>query len=133
MGQLGIEMPNLVFHGEGGEASVVLSDELSIDLASGKLAVGGGPNLASHHEGSWWIGNVVVTRITCDGPIALSMGTGSHEKRFGPFTDLVIGANTIWTAQGPLARYNAFTKVWLPELKEAEGRNDARNSRLAAA
>src|SRR3954468_15876272 len=68
-------MPNLVFHGEEGEASVSLADELSIGLASGKLEVGGGPSLASHRDGSWWIGNVVVSRITCDGPIALLIGT----------------------------------------------------------
>src|SRR4051812_38929336 len=105
-------MPNLVFHGEEGEASVSLTDELSIGLASGKLEVGGGPSLAAHRDGSWWIGNVAVSRITCDGPIALLIGTDSHEKRLGPFTEVVIGANTIWTAQGPLARYNAFTKAW---------------------
>jgi hypothetical protein len=112
-------MPDLVFHGDEGNASVSLGEALEITLRAGKLSVGGA-TLASHHEGSWWIGNIVIPRITCDGPIQLLLCAELQATPFGPFTDLVIGANTIWTAQGPVARYSAFTSTWIVETKTRE-------------
>ena len=111
-------MACLVFHGESGSASVNLGETLKINLTGGKVDAGG-PVLASYSNGGWRIGNVPITRITCDGPIRLELQTDSEQRAFGPFTALVIGANTIWTAQGCFARYNAFKNLWFLDVKDA--------------
>ena len=112
-------MPLLTFHSESGDASVFLGDELGINLANGQLGVGGAV-LATHREGSWYIHHVAVERTTCDGPVCLSVHTPSGEQSFGPLTQLVIGANSIWSEQGTVARYNDFTKSWALQPKARE-------------
>jgi hypothetical protein len=104
-------VPRLVFHGEDGSASVDLPDRLGINLAGGELNAGG-PILATHADGLWRIGNVPVTRITCDGPTYFEFQANDVQRSFGPFTALVIGASTISAAEGCVARYSAFTKSW---------------------
>jgi hypothetical protein len=105
-------MIELIFHAEEGTAGVSVGDTFSILLADGCLSAGGGPVLASHVDGRWHIGQTGVPRITCKGPIALDLEMGGERRRYGPFTDLVIGDNSIWTTGGAFARYNSFTKKW---------------------
>jgi hypothetical protein len=111
-------MACLVFHGNSASASVNLGETLRINLTGGKLDAGG-PVLASHSNGGWRIGDVPITRITCDGPIRLELQTEFDQRAFGPFTDVVIGANSMWTAQGCFARYNAFKSDWFLDTKTA--------------
>jgi hypothetical protein len=105
-------MLELVFHAEGGSASVSVAESFGVMLANGRLSAGGGPVLAAHLDGTWRIGETAVARITCKGPIAIELDTAGQCRRFGPFADVVIGNKTIWTAAGPFARYSAFTKAW---------------------
>jgi len=105
-------MLELVFHAEAGSAAVSVFETVGILVADGQLSVGGGPVLAAHADGVWRIGETTVSRITCRGPIELELQNGHERQTYGPFTDLVIGQNTIWTASGAVARYNDFTKKW---------------------
>ena len=110
-------MPQLVFHAESGSACVDVAGRLGLNVGGNRLHAGG-PILASHSNGAWHIGNMPIVRITCDGPIQLELQTHNGGRLFGPFTSLVIGAETIWTAEGPFARYNPVTKSWLLHMKD---------------
>jgi len=105
-------MMELIFHAEEGSAGVSVGETFAVLLADGRLSAGGGPVLASHVDGKWHIGQTVVARITCKGPIILDLETAGERRRYGPFVDLVIGDHSIWTAGGAFARYNGFTKRW---------------------
>src|SRR5262249_7970589 len=101
-------MLELVFHTETGAAAVSVADTFGIVVADGRLHAGDGPVLASHADGEWRIGELAATRITCRGPIELELRDGQDRRSYGPFTNIVIGNNTIWTSEGAFARYNGF-------------------------
>ena len=104
-------MPLLIFHCDAGDASVFVGDELGINLAKGQLDLGGAV-LAAHRDGSWYIHHVAVRRITCEGPVCLTLHGTSGKTNAGSLTELTIGDNTIWSQQGFVARYNVFTRTW---------------------
>ena len=104
----------LVFHGAEGTASVGFTGALGINIARGEIDAGG-PTLAVHAQDGWLIGNLPVTRITCDGPVAIQLGDDARE--FGTFTELVIAASTIWCREGLLAHFDVYTKRWHLDMK----------------
>lgn len=109
-------MPKLVFHSDAGKASVAVADTLAITVSGGKLSAGG-PVLASYSAGAWRIGEIALSRITCDGPIHLQIHAANGPRAVGVFADLVIDGNTIWSGGAIFARCNTLTNAWHLESK----------------
>jgi hypothetical protein len=109
-------MPKLVFHSNVSNASVAIAGTLAITVGDGKLSAGG-PAIASHSGGVWRIGDVALSRISCEGPVHLEIHTATGPRRFGPLADLVIDSNAIWSAGAVFAGYSALSRAWHVETK----------------
>jgi hypothetical protein len=109
-------MLEVVFHGADGIGAIRLSGPLGISLDHGTIDAAG-PVLASHGTPGWKVGELLIRRISCGGPIYLELR--DEQRVLGPFSALEIGAETISTADGPFASYDALAQRWQLSSKRA--------------
>ena len=112
MSEKGVKgMPSIAFQTDAGSAEIYLDQRIHIRIVGGSISAGG-PILALHANGSWYIGDKRITRITCQGPLFLDVHGEAGPQSFGPFEDLYLSDDVVGTTKGILARYGAQQEAW---------------------
>lgn len=104
-------MSTIVFHGAQGFAQITLERTAELKIVGGVISAGG-PNLASLHNGAWHLGSQRFERVTCRGPVRVEIQAKTGLRSFGPFDELTISGDVVYTTEGILARYQSFDEIW---------------------
>lgn len=107
-------MTTVAFHADVGYAEVSIGREATLQLRGPELSAGG-PALARHENGAWFIGTQRLARITCQGRFQLEIETQGGIRRSGSLTELCLVDDLVVTFDGPIARYSPSHNAWLAE------------------
>jgi hypothetical protein len=126
-GHGGSIVTTVAFHADLGYAEVSIGHEATLQIRGPELSAGG-PALARHENGVWFIGTQRLARITCQGRFQLEIETQGGIRRLGPLTELCLVDDLVVTFDGPIARYSPSHDTWLaqgasvtPDLKPLIG------------
>jgi len=112
-------MTTLVFHSSSGCAEIALEDAVEIRIVGGAISAGG-PVLAFHTDGAWYVGSQRIERIICRGRIRVEFDSKAGRKSIGPFDELALADDAAVTAQGVVARYQPIEQTWYFDRYDSE-------------
>ena len=102
----------IAFYADGGYAELSVEHKPTLRIRGRELSAGG-PVLARHQDGGWYIGTQPITRITCQGAFGLEIEAGGSVLQFASLTELCLVGDIVVSFDGPLARFCPHENTWV--------------------
>ena len=112
-------MTTLIFHTRQGLAEIQLNNAVDIKIVGGAMSAGG-PVLAFHTDGAWYVGSQRIDRIVCKGPVSVEFENRAGRRSLGPFEELSLTDDLAITTQGVVARYQSYEQTWYFDRYDSE-------------
>lgn len=112
-------MTTLIFQTNQGLAEIHLQEGVDIKIVGGAISAGG-PVLAFHTDGAWYIGRQRLQRILCKGRVRIEFESQDGHRSLGPFDEFSLVDDAALSAQGIVARYQPFEQTWYFDRYDSE-------------
>lgn len=110
----GSTVTTIAFYADGGYAELLVDDKPTLHLRGCEFSAGG-PVLARHQDGGWYIGTQPITRIACQGACWLEIEVNGSALQFGSLTELCLVGDAVMSFDRPLARFCPHGKTWVKQ------------------